>query len=192
MKFLSQVKEQPETTAVKLHIEYNRYTEGKSRLEDWKHIVKVAGDQGATVIFKLAKLQPVIAPSSRYLRRDWKVYLAQAEANPVVTGYPVSQLAADMAEKIARQGNTIPPEYVAQAMDLHAGTLNALRVAAPELWLQLPGPTGFAMFWFTSECTYGTPSMRQLKKRHPRYVQWLLAHARNVGTRESVVLDALK
>lgn len=192
MSFLSQVRAEPESTAVKLHVEYNKYTSGQSCLADWQNIVKLAGDQGARIIFKLAITQLLCAPSSRLLRRDWRRYLQDAEANPEASGYPVSVYAKDVAEYLYSCNADIAPEYVAQCIDRYKAFMEVCQDKLPSLWQKLPASREFAVYWFVDECRYGNPSMRMFRLNHPKFVQWLLAYARNDGTPERLVLELIQ
>lgn len=179
--------------AAELHTEYNSFAPGRSKVADWRELIKLIGVRDCRIIVRHLRETSIHPPTTGTIKTNWRRYYEDAIIDPVACQYPVSIAANELAEKLVYSGSeALEPEYVAQAIDTYAAILDTTATTCPILWVKLDCVYGFVRRWFEDIAVFGTSRMRQLRLSHPKLKQELCAVARGVGVPESTVEEILE
>ena len=167
--------------AAKLHTRYNVLTAGRSNLADWKTILsRGVSPKEAECLISYFENQGYF-PKTTAIISHLDKHLADAAMDPVAQRYPYTTWATELAEKLDREGNPVPPEYIQAARDNYSAYLDAMLQVCKDIWVKLPTPTDFVQLWFEEQARYGSWRMRCYHTGHPKFRALVLAYCRSSG-----------
>jgi len=184
MGFIPKTPAKP-SKATGLHLQYNPISSGKSQLKDWKTIVERVGEQKAELLYTFVTRNFSSFPSSPWLVRNLDTLMAQAEQDPELSGYPVTDEAKEMVNRSLVYG--ISEEYVQQALDRYRLFLRELQAYSDDvfvgmmIWSRLPAAWDFAIEWYRDIKPNGTPRHRRLVLDSHEFRSYVRAWGRNMG-----------
>lgn len=169
------------TKAARLHSRWNPLTNGKSQIAHWRTMLTrgVSYDELDCLINYLCGVGQF--PGTERILANLTRYLADAAKDPVAQKYGYTKWAAELAEKLDREGNPVAPECLQHTRDTYAEYLAAMASVAPAVWVQMPPPGDFVIQWYSDICRYGSARMRIYYPEHPKFRSWVLAYCRVAG-----------
>lgn len=194
MKFFSEAATPKTSKAGDFHCYYNRITDGRSRIQDWKALLDrgIPENHIELVLSYIERGNTIHHPSSGGILRNWDSWLRRAEEDLEVSKYPYTLAATDICTKLAELGQDIPPEYAQHTMDEYRAVLDKVYAVDKAVWAQLPPAYLFTITWFSEILRYGCPRIRKFATNRKEFISYLSTICKITGSPFGPVVQAVQ